>query len=201
MTICTRYRQFSTAVVLITLSNITMSQQNFDVNDCIISGMKGIASDSAARMVKEACERKQQEQPEWKVNEYMKQLGAVAAGITIELVEFSFSEAPGFHSATYRNTDSEKSVTFIRLKVTPGPALGQDCDYTETKFEVFRVSVPPGKQIKLIYPSRGGNVSCTTLTTVFAREALATDVPSPRAVKALAKDPLIIERKLGSTAR
>lgn len=166
------------------------AQNNFDVNDCIIDGMKGVASDAAAKMIKEACERKQQERPEWKADQYRKQLGAVASIDTLNIIGLSTDAEVGFHSLVVRNDDPERMVTFVRIKATPAPIAGKDCDFLQTKFETFRVAIRPGASAKLLYPSRGGQESCVMLVTVFAREPAETDTISLIPVKALPRDPL-----------
>ena len=173
----------------------THAQRDFDVNDCIIDGMTGVANDAAAKMVKEACERKGQERPEWKVEQYRKQLGTVANIDTLKISEFSTDGELGFHSFVVRNTDPVRTVTFLRIKATPAPIAGKECDYLQTKFETFRVTILPGASARLLYPSRGGQESCVMLVTAFARESAPTDTPSLAPVKALPRDPLLIERR------
>lgn len=171
------------------------AQSDFDINDCIINGLKGVASDAAAEMVKVACERKQQERPEWKTEQYRKQLGTVASVDILEIVELSTNAEIGFHSLFVKNVDPERTITFLRIKATPAPIAGKECDYLQSKFETFRVTIPPGSSTKLLYPNRGGQESCVVLVTVFSRDVATTDKPSQIPVKALARDPLLIERK------
>ena len=171
------------------------AQKVFDVNDCIIDGLKGVANDAAAKMVKEACERKAQERPEWKVEQYRKQLGTVVNSDILEIFGLSTDEEIGFHSFLARNTDPVRTVTFLRIKATPAPIAGKECDFLQTKFETFRVTIQPGAIAKLLYPNRGGQESCVMLITVFARDSAPTDKPSLAPVKALPRDPLLIERR------
>lgn len=184
-----------TVLLLLFISLSAHAQKDFDVNDCIIDGMKGVASDAAAKMIKEACERKQQERPEWKVEQYRKQLGKVADVDTLKITELSTDAEIGFNSMVVRNDDPDRLVTFIRIKATPAPIFGKECDYLQTKFETFRVAIRPGASARLLYPNRGGQESCVMLVTVFAREPATTDMPSLVPVKALTRDPLLIERK------
>jgi hypothetical protein len=182
-------------LLLIFASLPAYAEKDFDVNDCIIDGMKGVASDAAAKMIKEACERKQQERPEWRVEQYMKQLGKVVDANSLTITALSTDEEAGFHSLVVRNNDPDRIVTFIRIKATPAPIAGKECDYLQTKFEVFRVAIRPGGSAKLLYPNRGGQESCVVLVTVFARQPEKTDIPSLAPVKALSRDPLSVERR------
>lgn len=177
------------------MASTAHAQSDFDINDCIINGMKGVASDAAAKMVKEACERKQQERPEWKADQYIKQLGSVASVDTLKIVELSTNAEVGFHSMFVKNVDPERTITFLRIKVTPAPIAGKDCDYLHSKFETFRVTIPPSSSATLLYPNRGGQESCVVLVTVFARDIATTGKPSLVPVKALLRDPLLIEGK------
>jgi hypothetical protein len=182
-------------LALLCICNFAHAQRQFNVDDCIIDGLKGVTSDLAAKLVKEACERKQQNSPEWKVEQYRKQLGEVIDAATLELTEFSFNEEPGFHSATFRNLDPTSTVTFVRLKVTPAPQLGKDCDYLQTRFEVFRITLPSGSSAKLVYPNRGGQASCFSVVTVFARDPSTSDLPTRTPAKPMRRDPMMIERQ------
>ena len=171
------------------------AQSNFDINDCIIDGLKGVQSDIAAKMVKEACERKQQQRPDWKVEQYMKQLGSVIDTGSVELLDSFTNAAPGYHGLLVRNTDATSTVTFIRLKITPAPVAGKGCDYLQSKFETFRLNIPPAMTATLHYPSRGGQESCYVLVTVFAKETTPSEKPTTAPVRALSRDPLEVSRQ------
>ena len=90
-------------------------------DDCILSGMKGVSGDSAARMVAQACRNKVNEGRRVKqdsfgstLEEREYKLQTTGNGIAIERHD------NGFYSSRLRNTSTAKTVTYVVLTIKDG---------------------------------------------------------------------------------
>lgn len=179
---------------LITLLGLAMSVDAataFNLNDCIINGMKGISSDAAARQIRYACDQKHKEYKSERTEKLLKDFGEVVDVDILEASKFYSPEGPGFYSIEYTNRSGEKTITFLRMEVTPAPAgPGTDCDTNKRRVYAYKLLVKPRASIKLMYPSTTSS-NCLTPTIVLARPPSWKDVSLSSVVKPLEKDPFI----------
>lgn len=166
-----------------------VAAQAFDLNDCIINGMKGVSSDIAARQVRYACDQKHREHKQQRLEQLSSEFGEVVDVETLEAGKYFNVEDPGFHSMQYTNKSSEKTVTFVRLEVIPasgGP--GTDCDMTKRRVHAYKLTVKPRAAIKLVYPSSAQS-TCVNLLVVLGRVPSWKDLSFSSSAKPSDKDP------------
>ena len=173
--------------------------------DCVLSGMKGVASDAAARAVNQACRNKD--------NEARKEKQA-KMGLPMRDDEYAWSEsnnfenqANGFVSEIFKNKSNDKQITYVALEVL-------DADYYEYKkpsflaydFDgesawkrersqtyYFKLLLKPNEVTKLFYRMPRTKTWWTKVTTVLGRESKWSDSISPstgNTTKPEPKDPL-----------
>ena len=136
---------------LITLLGLAMAADAaiaFNLNDCIINGMKGISSDAAARQVRFACDQKHKEYKSERMEKLLKDFGEVVDVDILEASKFYSPEGPGFYSIEYANRSGEKTITFLRMEVTPAPAgPGTDCDTNKRRVYAYKLIVVASRTI------------------------------------------------------
>lgn len=161
----------------------------FDLNDCIINGMKGVSSDIAARQVRYACDQKSKEYKQQRLELLAREFGEVVDVDTVEGGKFYEVEAPGFYSMLYTNKSAEMTVTFLRVEVVPAPGgPGTNCDMTKRRVFAYKVSIKPGASTKLIYPSAHPS-NCVTPLVVLARVPSWKDISFSSSARPSEKDP------------
>lgn len=173
--------------------------------DCVLSGMKGVSSDAAARAVNQACRAKINEARKAKQETY---------GSAMRDDEYSFSEDKyvgthddGFVSETFKNKSSYKTVTYVALMVMDGDYYKyKKSDYLDFEGEAawqkersqtyyYKLSLKPNAEIKLLYRKPRTKPWFSNVVTVLGRESKWSDAMSPSAwggdvVKPESKDPL-----------
>lgn len=97
----------------------------FDMDDCIINGVKGVSTDLGAKMVRMACERKLAEAVRQKVELRTREYGEPLDPLSLEKGKYYKEVAAGIQSMQYTNKNKDKTVTYFRLEVTPASG-GQD---------------------------------------------------------------------------
>ena len=162
----------------------------FDVNDCIINGMKGVSSDIAARQVRLACDQKNVSYKRQIETELSKAFGDVMDAATLEGDKYFVIEEPGFHSMQYTNTNVDKTVTYVRLEVVPAPGSPPDspCDRSKRRVFAYKITMKPRTTIKLIYPAQA-SANCLRLVGVVGRAPSWKDVSFSSSAKPAETDP------------
>jgi hypothetical protein len=165
------------------------SAHSFDLNDCIINGMKGVSSDLAARAVNNACNQKQRAFKDARMVQLVKEYGEPLDVEMLEADRHYVVEGPGLYSMRFLNKSSEKTVTFIRLEVVPAPGgPGTDCDTTKRRVYAYKVTVKPLASIKIIYPSVVPS-NCVSTRVALGRTPTWKDVSFSSSAKPIDKDP------------
>ncbi len=163
---------------------------SFDLNDCIINGMKGVSSDVAARQVRFACEQKNTAFKQARMECLMTDFGEpLELDTLVEPENYIEIAEPGFYSKKYLNSSNEKAVTFVRLEVMPaqgGP--GTACDVSKRRVHAYKVMLKPRGIIKLIFPSSQPS-NCVSRLVVIGRAPSWSDVSFSLSVKPTDKDP------------
>lgn len=198
---------FSVLVLLSTQSHAGQYE------DCVLTGMKGVSSDAAARVVTQACRNKDIEADRKKQEKL---------GFPMKDDEYAFNEnngadthQDGFYSHTFRNKSNYKTVTYVALEIL-------DADYYEYKTSIFKemglgfladdfvdeaawkrersqtyyfkLSLKPNAVTKLLYRTPRTKTWRSKVATVLGRESKWSDSISTSAwgdtVKPEPKDPL-----------
>lgn len=146
------------AVILMTAAISANAESSLD--NCIIEGMRGVSSDAAAVMIKQACERKTRET-------IYDEHGAIEAQ---ELKVEAYAIEDSILVVQVKNT-TRNTVTLISLDAgTPDASAG--CPSTSSARFVFKAKVKPSSSIKVRVPApkmvSGGRV-CLTAYSRLAR--------------------------------
>lgn len=169
---------------------MTSSASAFDLNDCIINGMKGVSSDVAARQVRYACDQKQRAYVAERRLKFEQEFGEALGTEFIELASSFDLAGPGKHSIQVRSKEASKAVTLIRLEVVPAPGgAGTTCDMPKGRVFAYKVMLKPTQRVRLIYPSAGES-NCVSVVSANARPARWTDVAFSSTADPMSKDPL-----------
>ena len=175
--------------VAICLGLAVGAAHSFDLNDCIINGMKGVSSDAAARQVRYACDQKHKAFKQERIEQLLKEFGEPLDVEVIEAGKYYEVEEPGFYSTQYSNKSNEKTVTFIRLEVVPAPGgAGTSCDFTKRRVHAYKVTLKPRAAMKLVYPSPYPS-NCVNALAVLGRAPSWMDVSLSSAARPSNKDP------------
>ncbi len=180
------------AVVTLALALIHGTVYAFDLNDCIINGMKGVSSDVAARQIRWACEQKDQEYKKQRTQQLLRDYGSPLDTEALKMEKnWAFDEI-GFHSMEFINTTSDRTVTYVRLSVAPAPNSppGAPCDPSKERIHAYTITLKPGARIKLIYPSSVEKGECISLKGALGRPTSWKDVSFFSSAKPADNDPL-----------
>lgn len=179
----------SASLALTLFLSAGLAHAAFDLNDCIINGMKGVSSDVAARQVRYACDQKHQELKRQRQDELSIEFGEPVDVVTFEMDKYTNIEEPGFNSMRYTNKSPDKTVTFVRLEVVPAPdGPGTSCDVSKRRVYAYKVTMKPRTDVKLIYPASASS-NCLTPLVVLGRTPSWKDVSFSSSVKPIDKDP------------
>jgi hypothetical protein len=108
-----------------------------EVDDCVLNGLKGVSSDAAARMVKQACESKVASARADRLN------GKYGEKVNFSLSVESWNRwASNGLRATLRNTSS-LTATLVEVSFSK-PDSQDNCTAPPTKKELYRVKIRPG---------------------------------------------------------
>lgn len=150
----------------------------FDLNDCILNGMKGVSSDVAAQQIRYACNIKGIEEKNKKNEELKTEYGKAINIAILKDSEYYKIEEAGFHSMQYTNTSTDTTVTYVKLRIGCSDSI---------KYP-YKIKLKPGESIALIYPaSSTGN--CIHVYEVFGRPSIWSDVSVFSSAKPLKIDP------------
>ena len=194
------------AIALVLFSGLALAGT---YDDCVLNGMKGVSSDTAARLVAQSCRNKIAE---------VKKAKLAAFGSAFSEDEFVYvtgkdsvqTHEDGYFSQAIRNKSSFKSITYVALNIKDGDYY----DYKEakwggvsidsegrTKWEnershtyFYKLSLKPGNEVRLMFRKPRTDSFYAEVTTVLGREAKWSDTISTSAfssnVKPEPKDPL-----------
>lgn len=161
----------------------------FDLNDCIINGMKGVSSDVAARQVRFACDQKLRAYQAQHVARFEKEFGETVDPELAEQAKFFEVVEQGKHSMLITSKEATRALTLIRLEITPAPSgPGTDCDVTKSRVFAYKTLVKPGGTIKLIYPTVAQS-NCILVLSAHARPSTWRDISFSSTVEPLTVDP------------
>lgn len=161
-----------------------------DLDSCLISGLRGVSSDVAARMVRQACENKIDNQRRQSL--LMKYGEALDSELTYVAYESDYSK--NSLKVTVRN-DLSRTVTYAELGISMPTAKGE-CPYLHTRKYLYAVKVKPGASTDLIVPEGTSLQSkefriCVTARAVRGREPSILDI-SIGAVSPLSQSQLAV---------
>jgi len=154
-----------------------------EIDDCLLTGLKGISSDVAAQMVRQACENKIAAKKKSdlydKYGEYFYK--------PIKVVSTNFSESPKglFDGRATVVVENDLPVTAILVKLTLWtdfgllePRCGRKEDVDQYRY-LFKMKIKPGSQAKLVvddFRKFSGTILCATAEIERGREPKMTDV-------------------------
>ena len=173
-----------TCLAVVGISVLSAQPANaFDLNDCIINGMKGVSSDVAARQVRYACDQKFRAYKADQLAKLEKEFGeAVDVALAEQATHFEIA-GPGKHSVQITNREASRALTLIRLEITPAPGgPGTNCDATRSRVLAYKTLVKPGSSAKLVYPIAAES-NCISVLSLHARAStwrdLIRNLPQP----------------------
>ncbi len=181
--------------------------------DCVLTGMKGVSSNTAAGAVAQACRNK--------VNEVKKEKRE-KLGLPMKDDEYAWSEsnqfdtqANGYLSEIFKNKSSYKTVTYVALEILDADYYecinfasfipGQKsvpCDFEDlaawqkkrSQTYYYKLSLKPNAVTKLLYRPTRTETLRSRVVTVLGRESKWSDSIATSAwgetVKPEPKDPL-----------
>lgn len=161
----------------------------FDLNDCIISGMKGVSSDVAARQVRYACDQKLRAYKVEQLAKFEKEFGELVDSGLAEQAKFFDLAGPGKHSIQISSREPARALTFVRLEITPatgGP--GTSCDPLRARVFAYKTLIKPGASVKLVFPVVAES-NCIAVVSLHARPTAWSDVSFSSTIDQLAVDP------------
>ncbi|RYE00691.1 MAG: hypothetical protein EOP50_03315 [Sphingobacteriales bacterium] len=163
----------------------------FNVNDCVLAGMKGVASDAAARQIRFACDRKWEEHKKQRLQQLTKEFGESLDVETLEVANNYEEISPGRYTISITNRSTSDTVTFVRLEVSPAPAgPNTPCVREGGQWVPYKLSLKPKASVKLLYSARVPS-NCLTLIHARGRAPSWSDVALTSVVKAQDIDPFL----------
>lgn len=161
----------------------------FDLNDCIINGMKGVSSDVAARQVRYACDQKHRAHVTERRLKFEQEFGESLSTDLLEMAPHFELAGAGKHSIHVTSKEPSRAVTLIRLEVTPAPAgPGKACDPTRSRVFAYKVMVKPAQRVRLVFPSTADS-NCLSIDSANARPTKWSDVAFSSSADPMPKDP------------
>lgn len=162
----------------------------FSLNDCILNGVKGVSSDVAARLVRKACEDKQEEHRQQRGNALKQEYGELIDTASVVKAKFFNTESAGFASIEITNSarSPERTLTYVKLSVMPAAGDNQPCDPQREARYSYKLTLKPGTSINLVFPSDAKAI-CTSIEAARGRPTAWKDFSLSGSVKPLDKDP------------
>lgn len=177
------------SIALIFIVSTGLAHAAFDVNDCIINGMKGVSSDRAAAQIRYACDQKNKSYKQQLRDELAMEFGEILSIENLDMEKHTNAEDTGFNSTRFTNKSPDKTVTYVLLELVPAPGgLGTSCDSTQRRTHSYKVTVKPGAAIKLVYPNPTP-FYCLSVMAVMGRPPSWKDISFSASAKPSAKDP------------
>jgi hypothetical protein len=175
---------------IIALMHITFllgigSANAFSVTDCVLGGMKGVSSDVAARQIRWACDQKYQEHKRKRLQEF----GEILERSSFIKAPNWDHEGPGFHKIQFTNGNSDKTITYVRLRVAPAEDQEGPCDTGKAKRHAYKLFIKPGATISFAYPSTNKS-ECINVDMVVGRPPSWRDLSLSSLARPEDSDPL-----------
>ncbi len=190
-------------VALVCLS-ITFGANAGEYDDCVLTGLKGVSSDAGAKLVAQACKNK--------INE-VRQNRRSSFGTDLASDEYAFNPVEsfqrhddGFVSQSFGNKSSGKTITYVVLTIKDGDFYGfkrtgkifeevlDQVTWQKDRTHVYyyKVTIKPGKSLRLKFPLPKSGTFYSEVTTVLGRESKWSDAAQQfkDEAKPEAKDPL-----------
>jgi hypothetical protein len=191
-------RLVSHLVAGLAFSFLGTSAHAFDLNDCIIKGMKGVGSDLAAAQVRYACNQKRLEARKVRLAALYKEYGEALDIESIEQASNFGTEQTGLHFLQVKNKSRDTVVTLLRLEVVPvsdNPYAkyvpgytGPSCDQSKSRKFAYSVTLKAFETLKLVYPSTAQS-ECLSIVSALGRAASWKDVSFSSSAKPDDRDP------------
>lgn len=145
-----------------------------EVDDCILNGLKGVSSDAAARIVKQACERKvAAARADRLINKY-----GAKVDVQLSVEDWNRWASTGLR-ATLRNTSS-LTATLVEVSLSKPDSQGK-CTAPPARKELYGVKIRPGsngtflvRDISSVMDKTGG--ICIDAIMVRGRQPSTFDV-------------------------
>ncbi len=137
---------FKRSILLLSALISISAFANTEIDDCIISGLKGVSSDSAARMIKQSCENKiKNKKKQENLDEY--------GGNVYEELEFVNWVYDGADLKMLFKNNSNLSATLIKINVSEPKDDGK-CPYPSEEGNTFfyKVVIKPKSEGKFTSP-------------------------------------------------
>lgn len=151
-------------------------------DDCIISGMKGVSSDLAAKLVATACKRKAYDERERK---------RLSFGVAIDSRYYGLNESPsldsdGLYSQEFENRHSSQTIAYVVLSVSevqsdsPNKSKYSLESFRWSRAYYYKLALKPGRTIRLKFPRPetegfNGERFVTSVYAAIGREARLAD--------------------------
>lgn len=174
----------------------------FSLNDCLLTGLKGVSSDTAARLVQKACEDKQREHHKNTISALKKKFGEEVDTKEISTSNRFKVESNDILSIEITNTLSfpERTLTYVTLLVATAAAKGQPCDTSKAKKHSYDLTLKRGSSVRLAFPSNAKWI-CTAIATARARPTIWNDFSISNPIEPLDHDPFAANTAPTSTYR
>ena len=163
-----------------------------DYDDCVLKGMKGVSSETGARLVTQACRNKVDEKKRAKRERF---------GSELNKTEYKLDDihtaihGGGYVSKRLRNTSSSMTLTYIALSIKDSDYSGykesgkgfdnwgidwdkMNWESEHTNIYYYKLFLRPGKEINLMFPQPRTNSFSPEITTALGRAAKLTDTIS-----------------------
>lgn len=151
-----------------------------EVDDCVLVGLKGVNSDVAARMVREACERKISEKSQRE--NYQKYGEIVRHEMQVVSLDVKKVEAGDYRALVTVENPTSNTALLVRLQLwSVYKFLGEDCSASKGKdiyLSMYKVKIKPAQQADFIaeklrmFP---GDMFCAKATIFRSREPSSFD--------------------------
>lgn len=165
------------ALTAIVWATVQIPSYAEDLDTCLINGLKGVSSDMAAKMVRQACENR--------VGAQRKQQLAAKYGerVDVELdhMQTVYDRAISASKVTFAvKNNSQQTVLYAELGMSAPTGKG-DCPWTHTRKWLYQVKIKPDATALLVVPDgaslfdKAGR-TCMTARAVRAREPSLLDI-------------------------
>lgn len=165
------------------------------LEDCVLAGLRGVQSDVAARMVKQACETKARDEKSARNARIYGNV--IREPLTIEAIQ----HGPAGVALRVRN-ETTLTITYVEAKWSKATAAGQ-CSPSFDEKSVYQTELKPGVSVQLRLPSaasfKSADKLCAVATALHGRPKSWTD-SGPLVYDALPREQVAtMNAELGTT--
>jgi hypothetical protein len=149
--------------------------QSFDFDDCMLNGLRGVASDSAASMIKRACESKREAAGRHAKAALASEYGAAMPAAAIEQLLDVYPPGPDGSGRTVVKVMNKSNGTLTYLRMRAG--TGSDGLCWDASQSQYHLVLPPGSTAFLRLPADTAIAPpiCIAVGYVRARESSLAD--------------------------